>query len=431
MFLGMIGPEPGSKNTKMDRELSVNTQRRTRLKTYGRIGLLALALALGVAGLRMWLQPTLRKAEIRTAVAALGPLEASLTASGITVPETEEIITSPIQARIQQVLLQPGDRAAAGTPVLALDKEATLTSYKKLQDEQQLKQNKASKLRIELQRDLNDLQAQHRIKQMRVKSLESVLADEQYLLKIGGGTPENTRQAELNLQVARLELQLLSDQIKNKKQAMQADLKELGFELDIQSRDIRQLESTLGQADIKAGKGGVVTWVNTEIGAAVKPGDMLARVADLSRFKIKATLSDAYAGQLRLGGPALVRVNDQDLRGTIANIEPTVSNGVVTFFVQLDPKAHTLLRPNLRVEVFVITSFRSRVVRVKNGPFYQGGRQQPVFVVRGDKILRRMAEIGESNFDFVELKTQVAAGEEVVISDMRDYEHVAEITLKD
>lgn len=416
----------------MDRELSVNTQRRARLKTFGRIGLLALVLALGLAGLRMWLKPALKRTELRVAVAALGPLEASLSASGITVPETEEIITSPIQARIRQVLLQPGDQVAAGQSVLELDKEATLTAYKKLQDEQQLKQNKASKLRIELQRDLNELQAQYRIKQMRVKSLESVLADEQYLLRIGGGTPENTRQAELNLQVARLELQLLSDQIRNKKQAMQADLKELGFELDIQSRDIRQLESTLGQADIKAGKGGVVTWVHTDIGAAVNPGDMLARVADLSRFRIKATLSDAYASQLRPGGPAIVRINETDLRGQIANIEPTVSNGVITFYVQLeDAKAHQLLRPNLRVEVFVVTSYRSRVIRVPNGPFYQGGRRQPVFVISGDKAVRRNAEIGESNFDFVELKSQVAAGEQVVISDMRDYEHATEINLKD
>jgi HlyD family secretion protein len=211
----------------MDRELSVKTQRRSQLKTFSRMGLLALAL--GVAGLRMWLKPSLWKTELRTAVAARGSLEASLTASGITVPETEELITSPIQARIRQVLLQPGDRVALGESVLELDKETTLTTYKKLQDEHALKQNKASKLRIELQRDLNDLQAQHQIKQMRVKSLESLLADEQYLLKIGGGTPENTRQAELNLQVARLELQLLADQIKNKKQAMLADLKELGF----------------------------------------------------------------------------------------------------------------------------------------------------------------------------------------------------------
>jgi HlyD family secretion protein len=415
----------------MDRQLAANTQRRTRIRRYSQIGLITLALALGVAGLRMWLQPALNKSELRTAVATIGALEASLTASGITVPETEEIITSPIQARIQQVLLQPGDKVTAGQPVLQLDKEATLTTYKKLQDEQQLKQNKASKLRIELQHDLNDLEAQHRIKQMRVKSLESVLSDEQYLLKIGGGTPENTRQAALNLQVAQLELQLLADQIGNKKQAVQADLKELGFELDIQSRDIRQLESTIGQADVKAGKGGVVTWVLTDIGAAVNQGDILARVADLSHFKIKATLSDAYAGALHLGGPVLVRVNEVNLRGVIANIEPTVSNGVVTFFVQLNQKAHALLRPNLRVEVFVVTSFRNRVIRVKNGPFYQGGRQQPLFVVRGNKALRRTVEIGESNFDFVELRTQVAAGEEVIISDMREYEHAAEISLKD
>ena len=192
-------------------------------------------------GLRLVLKPSVSKESIITAVATVGPIEATITASGVIVPETEEIISSPIPARIQKVLRQPGEKIKAGESVLELDKESTLTSFNKLKDEQQLKQNKATKLRIELQKDLNDLQAQYNIKKMRVKSLESVVADERYLLKIGGGTPENTRQAELNLQVAQLELKLLQDQIQNKKLAMQADLKELGFEMDMQARDIQEL----------------------------------------------------------------------------------------------------------------------------------------------------------------------------------------------
>jgi len=414
----------------MDRELSVTVQRQDKIKTYSRIGVLSLLIILGLLGFRMFLKPSLSKATVRTAVATVGPIEASLTASGLTVPETEEIITSSIAARIEKVLYRPGEKVAAGESVLQLAKESTLTSFDKLKDEQRLKQNKASKLRIELQRDLNDLQAQYNIKKMQVKSLESMVADERYLLEIGGGTPENTKQAELNLKVAQLELKLLEDQIQNKKQAMQADLKELGFEMDIQGRDIAELERTINQAQVKANRSGIVTWVNTDIGAAVNKGDVLARVADLSSFKIKASISDAYAEQLQVGNPIIIRVNEQDLRGNIATIEPTVTNGIVTFFVQPDQKNHTLLWPNLRVEVFVVTAYKDKVVRVKNGPFYNGAYKQKVFVIKGDKAIRRQVDVGENNFDFVELKNHVAAGEEVIISDMKEYEHLEEINLK-
>ena len=414
----------------MDRELSAEKKKKNKLRVYTRVGLVVLVAALSFLGLRLVLKPAVSKDSIITAVATVGPIEATITASGVIVPETEEIISSPIPARIQKVLRQPGERIKAGESVLELDKESTLTSFNKLKDEQQLKQNKATKLRIELQKDLNDLQAQYNIKKMRVKSLESVVADERYLLKIGGGTPENTRQAELNLQVAQLELKLLQDQIQNKKLAMQADLKELGFEMDMQARDIQELQRTISQAEVTAGKPGVVTWVNTEIGASVNKGDIVARVADLSSFKVKASIADSYAEQLRPGGPVIVRVNDTDIRGIVSAIEPTVVNGIVTFYVQLDQKNHPLLRPSLRVEVYAVTSFKDKVVRVKNGPFFNGAHNQPVFVVQGDKAVRRTVQIGESNFDFVELKDKVAPGEEVIVSDMKAYSHLSEIELK-
>ena len=414
----------------MDRELPVAKRRKSKLKTYGQISLAAFLVILSFMGLRLVLKTSLKKADLTTAIAAIGPIEATVTASGVIVPETEEIIASPIPARIEKIMRQPGEKIMAGESVLQLNKESTLTTYNKLKDEQQLKQNKATKLRIELQKDLNDLQAQYNIKKMRVKSLESVVADERYLLKIGGGTPENTRQAELNLQVAQLELKLLQDQIQNKKVAMQADLKELGFEMDMQVRDIQELQRTISQAEITANKPGVVTWVNTEIGANVNKGDVVARVADLSSFKVKASIADAYADQLLPGGAVIVRVNDTDLRGTIATVEPAVANGIVTFFVQLDQKNHQLLRPSLRVEVYVVTSFKDKVVRVKNGPFYNGAHDQAVFVVQGNKAVRRTVQIGESNFDYVELKDKIAAGEEVIVSDMKEYSHLSEIDLK-
>lgn len=414
----------------MDRELSATAQRKSKVKTFGWVGIILGLLVFGILGLRLVLKPTVSRATLQTSVATVGSIEAALTASGVIVPENEAIITSPIQARIEKVLHRPGEKITTGASILTLDKAATLTTFNKLKDEQQLNQNKASKLRIDLQKDLNDLQAQYQIKKMRVKSLASIVADEQYLLKIGGGTAENTKQAELNLQVAQLELKLLEDQIRNKKQAMAVDLKELGFTMAMQERDITDLERTITQADVKANQPGVVTWVHNEIGANVNPGDILARVADLNSFKVKASISDAYADQLRTGGSIIVRVNDTDLRGIIANIEPNVVNGIITFFVQLDERNHALLRPNLRVEVYVVTAYKNQVVRVKNGPFFNGTNNQPVFVIKGDKAVRRQVQIGESNFDFVELKNNVAAGEEVIISDMKEYAHLKEINLK-
>ena len=165
------------------------------------------------------------------------------------------------------------------------------------------------------------------------------------------------------------------------------------------------------------------------MGATVAEGEVLVKVADLSSFKVEGSISDVYADRLQIGGEVIVRINQTDLRGTVTNIHPAVNNGIITFMVRLADKSNSLLRANLRAEVFVVTSFVDGVVRVKNGPFYSGAVDQKVFVIEEGKAIQRKVDIGVSNFDYVELKSGVKPGEQVIISDMEDYEHHKVITI--
>jgi len=127
---------------------------------------------------------------------------------------------------------------------------------------------------------------------------------------------------------------------------------------------------------------------------------------------------------------AIIRINDVQLRGTVVNIQPSVQNGIVTFDVRPEERENKLLRPNLKVDVFLVTSFRPQVLRVANGQAFRGGITQGVFVVTGDKAQRRELQTGMTNFDFVELSGDIRAGDRVITSDMSGFQHVNEVTIK-
>ena len=415
----------------MDRAIATSTQNQ-RLRRHWLLTVGAVALVLGaVLAFRTVLKPSLRRNDILTATVETGDVEAALTAAGIIIPGREAVITSPIQSTISRVAVAVGARVRPGETILELDRELANSTLAKLDDEQLRNQNKNSQLHLNLERSLNDLRAQAQVQAVKVHSLQSTLRDEQQLLKIGGSMAENVRQAELSLTVARLEAGRLTRQIQTQQRSNAADVRELGYTVSMQQRSISELATKLRQANISSQQPGVLTWVNENIGTTVQAGDALARVADLSSFRVRATISDAYAEALHQGDPVNVRVNGTDLRGTVASISPAVDKGVVTFYARLDDDHNAALRANLRADVFVITRAHHGVLRVKNGPFYQGGKEQPVFVVKDGRAVRRTVRFGDSNFDVVQITGGLRAGEELVISDMKEHLETPELTVRE
>lgn len=408
-------------------EEEVSAQKRKKGIT---IGIVVLALfVLAIWFIRATLKSTVSKAQIITAVIEQGDVENTLNASGEVLPEFEEILTSPISASIKNVVMDAGNKVKVGQSILTLDKSASQTEFEKINFQLQSKRNEISKLKLDLNKSFFDIQSNNDIKQLRISNLTDAVENAKRLFKAGGGTREGIEQAQLNLKVAQLEKKQLENEIKSKQQTMQIEIKEAEIALAIQENDLRELERKLQLANIIATRSGVVTYVNKNIGATVREGESLARIADLSSFKVNGSISDSYMDQLHNGMPVIVRINETQLKGHVVNVYPSVQNGIVTFDVQLDERNNKQLRPNMKVDVFLVTDMHSKVMRVANGPAFKGPADQDIFVLNGGKAERRSVHIGLSNFDYVEIKDGVKPGDVVITSDMAEYKNVKELTV--
>ena len=414
----------------MDKVIEEEVMSRKRKKMVWVVLLILAVLTAAIFLLRYSFASTLKKSAFTTAVVERGNIENTISASGEILPEFEEIITSPINASVQNVLLDAGIAVKAGQSVLTLDKSASQTEYERLKFGLESRHNDVRKLKLELDKSFYDIKSNNNIKQLRINSLEADVENAKRLYKAGGGTREDVEKAALNLKVAMLEKQQLENEIKSKQQTMQVQMREAEIAASIQQNDLQELERKLKLANIVASRDGVVTWVNKNIGAAIHEGDALARIANLSSFKVQGSISDAYLDQLRNGMTAIIRINETQIRGTVVNIQPTVQNNIVTFDIQLDERNNKLLRPNMKADVFLVTSSKSDVLRVANGPAFKGASNQDVFVLNNGKAERRTVPVGMTNFDFVELKDNVKVGEVIITSDMSEYKNAKEITIK-
>ncbi|SHN28058.1 efflux RND transporter periplasmic adaptor subunit [Mucilaginibacter sp. OK098] len=415
--------------TIMDTEITQEVTSQRRKKTIA-IALAAIAMLIALIWIiRATLKSSIKRSEITTAIVETGNIENTLNATGEVLPEFEEILTSPINASIKNVIMDAGNKVKAGQSILTLDKSATQTDFEKLKFQLESKQNEVKKLKLDLSKSFYDIQSNNDIKKLRIDNLADAVENAKRLFKAGGGTREGIEQAELNLKVAQLEKKQLENEVKNKQQTMQIEIKEAEIAADILSSDLNALQRKLNLANIVATRAGVVTYVNRNIGANIKEGESLARIADLGSFKVQGSISDNSMDQLHAGLPVIVLINEVQLRGHVVNVSPSIQNSIISFDIQLDERNNKQLRPNMKVDVYLVTATHNHIMRVANGPAFKGPELQDIFVVNNGKAERRTVHIGLTNFDFVEIKDGVKPGDMVINSDMSEYKNSKEVTI--
>ncbi len=415
----------------MDREIPKEIRRKERNKQIAKYGIIAVAAVVCTSLLISWMQGSVKKKDLILSTVDNGLIEVSVSASGRVVPAFEEIINSPIHSRILEVYGKGGDSVEVGTPILKLDLQSTQTAYNKLLDEEQMRRYQLEQLRINNETQLSNMAMNIKVSAMELNRKEVELRNERYLDSIGSGTTDKVRQAELAYNRGKLELEQLRQQYENEQKVKAADLKVKELEFNIFSKELAEMKRTLEDAQIRSPRKAILTFINNQVGAQVSQGEQVAIISDLSHFKVEAEIADAYGDRVAAGGRAIVKVGSEKLEGVISSVTPLSKNGVISFSVQLNNDSHKRLRSGLKTDVYVMNAVKEDVMRVANSSYYVGRGDYNLFVLDGDdQLVKRKVQLGDSNFEYVEVISGLQPGDQVVVSDMSEFRNKKKLKVK-
>lgn len=414
----------------MDREISKEQRNREKRRMWMKWGGTVVVGIVAVIALMQLMQESLHEPDIVFSVVDEGSIDVSVSASGKVVPAFEEIINSPINSRILEVYKKGGDSVEVGTPILRLDLLSAETDYKKQLDEVQMNELKLEQLRIQNRSKLSEMEMQLKVSRMELNRKAVELRNEQYLDSLGAGTTDKVRQVELDYNVSKLKLEEDEQKFINEQATADADLKVKELELNIARKTLAETKRTLDDARIKAPRKAILTYVNTEIGAQVAQGEKVAIVSDLSHFKIEGEIADTYGDRIAAGSRAVVKVGKEELAGTVTDVTPLSKNGVMSFSVRLEQDNHKRLRSGLKTDVYVLTAVKDSVMRIANGSYYVGPGEYELFVRSGNELLKRKVQLGDSNYELVEVVGGLKPGDQVVVSDMSNYKNKRKMKLE-
>jgi RND family efflux transporter MFP subunit len=215
-------------------------------------------------------------------------------------------------------------------------------------------------------------------------------------------------------------------------------LDEAQAQLDMAQHDVARLTAQLKQAEyetqqsqVRAPFGGVVTERFAQRGEFLQVGAAVVRLVNTEDLEARATAALAFAGNVKSGQQATLRVGGEERRATVRAIVPVGDDRSRQFEVRL-ALARSRWPVGTAIEVSLPTGAeRSAVVVPRDAIVIRQAHSYVMRVTREGTVERREVEAGSAVDDDVEVKSGVASGDRLVVRGAERLEPGQSITVTD
>src|SRR2546423_15526005 len=407
-------------------------RRRLKLAAYAVLCVLAVALiTYGLSRLKP-AAPSVSRSTLLTDTVKRGQMLRQVRGNGTLIPEEIRQIAAPVEGRVEQRFVKPGEEVTAGTVLVEL---STPTLKQAATDvEYQIKSAEAdlNNLRSRLESDRMSQQAslaqvQSEYNQARIQ----LDADEQ--LAKEGLVPV------LTLRISRVKVEQLANRLGIEQKRMETTKSSAEAQLAAQAARIEQLraqlrldEEQVASLQVRAGTSGVLQEVTVEVGQQITPGTNIARVADPSSLKAALQIPETQIKDIALGQPTSIDTRTGGgvagggvVEGRVQRIDPAAHNGTVTVDVRLEGQLPQGARPDLSVDG-TIELERLDNVLYTGRPATGGGAQGTVTLFRvepdGRTAVRVPVKLGRTSVSTVEVVEGLHEGDTVILSDTSQWD---------
>jgi multidrug resistance efflux pump len=351
---------------------------------------------------------------------------------GTLVPEQIRFITAVTSGRVEQRMVQQGDKVHPGSPLVRLTNPdvqlRALDAQRQLSDaNSQLIQLRATleTQRLNLESAVATTQSQYN-EAVRNSKLQEELAQR------GVGIKNE-------LERARDQLKELEERIKGDKKRLDVANAQFDAQLAAQQQQIEHLKRTvqfnndqIASMNVQSVTEGVVQEFTLEEGQWVNAGQTLARVVEPGRLKAVLRIPETQAPAVVIGQAARIDTRNGVIRGRVMRIDPAAQNGTVGVDVSLDGALPAGARPDLSVDGTVEIQQLNNVLYVGRPAYGQPESTVGLFVKEpgSNTAVRRNVKLGQSSTTYIVVENGLKVGDVVILSDMSAYDSFERVRLK-
>jgi HlyD family secretion protein len=408
-------------------------RRRVKMAVYATLGVLAIGLiTYGLSKLPK-AAPSVSRATILTDTVKRGQMLRNVRGLGTLIPEEIRQIAAPVEGRVEQKFVKPGETVGPGTVLVTLSNPTLQQAT--VDVEYQIKSAEA---------DMNNLKS--RLESDRIAqqaTLASVQSDYQQA-KIQLDADEELAKeglvAQLNLRISRVRVEQLANRVEVEKKRIEQNKSQVAAQIAAQAARVEQLRAQLrlnreqvASLQVRAGTAGVLQEVTVEVGQQITPGTNIARVADPTSLKAALQIPETQIKDITLGQSATIDTRGGGtVAGRVQRIDPAARNGTFTVDVRLEGPMPQGARVDLSVDGTIELERLEDVLYVGR-PSTGGGGQATVSLFRlepdGRTARRTQVKLGRTSVNSVEVVEGLNVNDTVILSDTSQWDTVDTLRL--
>jgi HlyD family secretion protein len=364
--------------------------------------------------------PTVERATVWIDSVKRGPMVREVRGLGTLVPEDIVWIPAQFDSTVAKVGVHSGDEVKPDTVLVVLnnpDMEVTANDY-----EWQVKRAEAAlaDLRVKLQSQTFDQQSVVDTVASDMKQAELTKDRDQELLKLNLKADMDVKLSVANWEKLVGKYKIEKQKLDILKQSVDAQLESQQVQIDQLKAQWKLKKQQVTELTIKAGLAGRVQEMTLQQGQKVKPGDVLAKVAQPWKLMARLNIAETQAKDIILGQKAEIDTRNGIVSGHVIRIDASIVNGTRTVDCKIDGPLPPGAVPDLSVDGTIEIERLPDVVYVGRPVFGQPNSQVGLFKLDDDGkgATRLTVKLGRSSVNTIEVVEGLKVGDQVILSDM-------------
>ncbi|MCK4627173.1 MAG: efflux RND transporter periplasmic adaptor subunit [Phycisphaerae bacterium] len=189
-------------------------------------------------------------------------------------------------------------------------------------------------------------------------------------------------------------------------------------EVSLAEADVRRCNALRQKYTLRAPHAGIITAKYVNVGEIVSPGQVLIRLDNIKDIEIRAQAQETQLPDIQPGSKARMLADaypNCPLEAVVENILPRVDpeSGTVTVLLRLTEPPTVVLMDGMAVDIALIGQERHSVIRIPTSAVEKRNGQTVVQVQEGRSFVRRRVNVGISDGQWVEVKSDLKVGDVV------------------